>query len=368
MLGFEDPGDADCRNIEEILPDSVDLILCHNLHGGYFDLSTLPVLSRLHPVVLLMHDPWLLGGHCAHSFECEKWIDGCGDCPHLNVQYSLKRDTSHHNWLRKKQIFDSCGLYVVSPSQWLLDKVERSILKPALIKSMVINNGVDQSVFCPVDKKLIREKLGINKDDCIVMFAANGIRESIWKDYATMRAAVGESAQAMPEKSLCFLAVGESAPDEVIGSATISFIPYKTSEELAEYYQAADVYLHAARSENFPNTIIEALSCGTPVIATAVGGIPEQIKGLRNEGDNCGLNHYEVSEATGILTPVGDATALASALCHMFRNTEVLQQLSLSAAIDARMRFNLEYIGNQYLDFFDEVIADWKSRLQVTHE
>lgn len=362
ISGVEDPGDSDCRYFEGLLSDSTDIILCHNLHGGYFDLRTLLALSHHCPVVLLLHDPWLLGGHCAHSFDCEKWVDGCGDCPYPDVQYSLKRDTSHHNWLRKKKIFDACELYVISPSRWLMDKVERSILKPSVINSMVINNGVNQRFFCPADKKMTREALGLNIDDHIVMFAANGIRESIWKDYTTMRAAVVEVAQAMPEKTLRFLAVGESAPDEKFGSATITFIPYKSSEELARYYQAADVYLHAARAENFPNTIVEALSCGTPVIATAVGGIPEQIRGLRFDKDISGLNQYELGEATGILTPAGDVMAVTNALSLLLCEPDILHQLSVSAAQDARKRFNLEDIGNQYLEFFEEVITDWKTR------
>lgn len=367
MYGLEDSDNFNSSFIEEILPDLTDIILCHNLHGGYFDLRTLPTLSKRHPVVLIMHDPWLLGGHCAHSFDCEKWVTGCGECPHLDVQYALKRDTSHTNWLRKKKIFDACRLYVISPSQWLMDKVEHSILKPAAIKSRVINNGVDQTMFYPADKERARAALGISADDHVVMFAANGIRESIWKDYATMRAAVGEVAQAISGKSLRFLAVGESAPDEKIGSATMTFIPHKSSEDMARYYQSADVYIHAARAENFPNTIIEALSCGTPVIATAIGGIPEQIKGLRYEGDRSGLNHHDLNDATGILTPVGDVGALSSALCHVFQEPKILQQLSASAAKDARLRFNLETIGNQYLEFFDEVIANWKTHSQVDH-
>ncbi len=360
LIGIEELGTSASRYLEEILPDSTDIIQCHNLHGGYFDLSILPALSKHYPVVLVMHDPWLLAGHCAHSFDCEKWVDGCGECPYLDVHHALKRDTSHINWLRKKRIYDSCGLYLITPSQWLMDKVERSILKPALIKSKVINNGVDQSIFSPSNKKLARAKLGISVDDHVVMFAANGIRENIWKDYTTMRAAIGEAALAMPDKPLRFLAVGESAPDEQIGPATINFVSYKTTGEMVKYYQAADVYIHAAKAENFPNTIIEALSCGTPVIATAVGGVPEQVKGLRYEGDTSGLNRYTLEDATGILIPLGDVAALSSAIYHVFDKPQILQQLSVSAARDARLRFDLNIIGNEYLEFFEEVIADWK--------
>ena len=56
-----------------------DIVHCHNLHGGwlkdggYFDLTALPVMSHMFPVVVTLHDAWLLSGHCAHSFECERW-------------------------------------------------------------------------------------------------------------------------------------------------------------------------------------------------------------------------------------------------------------------------------------------------------
>lgn len=363
LIGIEDLGNPASRSLEEILPDDTDIILCHNLHGGYFDLSILPELSKRYTVVLLMHDPWLLAGHCAHSFDCEKWIDGCFKCPYLDIQYKVKRDTAHINWLRKKRIYDSCRIYVITPSHWLMNKVNNSILKSAVIKSRVINNGVDQKIFFPADKSFIRTQLGISVEERVVMFAANGIRESIWKDYTTMRAAVCDAALALPDKRLRFIAVGEHAPDEQIGLATINFVSYKTSEEMAKYYQAADLYIHAACAENFPNTVIEALSCGTPVIATAVGGVPEQIKGLRYEGDTSGLNHYGLEDATGILTPLGNISALSSAIQYVFNNPEVLKLLSVSAKRDASLRFNLEDISCQYIQFFEEVVLDRKNSI-----
>ncbi|MBJ6799244.1 glycosyltransferase [Geomonas propionica] len=357
FAGLEDPGDPASRHLESILPTGNEIIVCHNLHGGYFDLAGLADLSLRHPVVLVLHDAWLLAGHCAHSFDCDKWRSGCGGCPYLEVQYSLTRDTSHENWERKRDIYRRCRLHVITPSQWLMDKVEDSILKPAVIQSRVINNGVDSSIFCPGARGGARQQLGISGDEHVVMFAAHGIRESIWKDYATMRSAVAKAAQALPYQRLRFLAVGESAPDEHLGAATVTFVPHQAPSELAAFYRAADLYIHAARAENFPNTVLEALSCGTPVVATAVGGIPEQVKGLRLDGDASGLNLYGPGEATGVLTPAGDAEGLGFALCHLLGNKSLLEQLSVSAAKDAKERFSINRTGAQYLDFFDEVAA-----------
>src|SRR5207302_2872341 len=74
-------------------------------------------------------------------------------------------------------------------------------------------------------------------------------------------------------------------------------------------HDALPIYLHAARADTFPNTVLEALACATPVVATAVGGIPEQVKGLEvaeGQSQTAKLNRYSRSEATGILVPAGD--------------------------------------------------------------
>jgi len=89
---------------------------------------------------------------------------------------------------------------------------------------------------------------------------------------------------------------GEASPPEQIGGVAIRFVPYlKDPKIVARYYQAADLYLHPARADTFPTTVLEALARGTPVVASAVGGIPEQ----------------DIEGRTGFLVPVGDAQALA---------------------------------------------------------
>nr|MDJ0869634.1 glycosyltransferase [Myxococcota bacterium] len=64
---------------------AIDVVHAHNLHGGYFDLRLLPELSQRRPTLVTLHDGWLLSGHCAYSLGCERWRQGCGSCPHLDV-------------------------------------------------------------------------------------------------------------------------------------------------------------------------------------------------------------------------------------------------------------------------------------------
>ncbi len=78
--GREDMEFPSSHRVLDITPDPPDILHCHNLHGEYFDLRILPELTRRLPVVLTLHDAWLLGGGCAHSVECDRWRDDCGSC------------------------------------------------------------------------------------------------------------------------------------------------------------------------------------------------------------------------------------------------------------------------------------------------
>jgi glycosyltransferase involved in cell wall biosynthesis len=318
-----------------------DIVHCHNLHGEYFDLRALPWLSQQVPVVLTLHDAWLLSGHCAHSFDCARWKTGCGHCPDLTLDPAIRRDATAYNWRRKREIFTNSRLYIATPSQWLMQKVEQSMLATAVVAARVIPNGVDLSIFHPADKGTARSALGIRQDAIVVLFTANAVRRNIWKDYQTVRAAVALIAERMHGQDVLFLALGEDALPERIGPAEVRFVPYQTDPKVvACYYQAADVYVHATRADTFPNTVLEALACGTPAVATAVGGIPEQIEDAR----------------TGFLVPAGDAEALAVRLRHMLSDTALRRSMGIQAAEAARRQFDLHRQVDAYVEWYHELV------------
>jgi glycosyltransferase involved in cell wall biosynthesis len=120
--------------------------------------------------------------------------------------------------------------------------------------------------------------------------------------------------------------------------AKIIFIP--DPQAVACYYQVADVYVHAARADTFPNTVLEALACGTPVVATAVGGISEQVEDAR----------------TGFLVPAGDAAALAVRLRHVLSEDALRRGMGIQAAAAARRRFDLHRQAAAYLEWYHELV------------
>jgi glycosyltransferase involved in cell wall biosynthesis len=323
-----------------------DIVHCHNLHGYYFDPRVLPRLSRQLPVVFTLHDAWLLSGHCAHSFDCERWTTGCGHCPDLTIYPAIARDATAWNWRRKQRIFAASRLYISTPCEWLMRKVQASMLAPAMKQSKVVPYGVDLAVFRPGPKAEARTQCGIPQDAEVLIFTANGIRRNVFKDYQMMRSSLARLGERRKDGRLLMLAVGEDAPAERIGSAELRFVPYqKDPAAVAAYYQASDIYLHAARADTFPNTVLEALACGIPVVATAVGGIPEQVKSL----------DHSVRDATGILVAPSDSDAMADAIETLLDDSPLRLRLGGNAVEDARNRFCLDRQVSAYLDWYHEL-------------
>ncbi len=362
-LGIEDFNYPRTPQIINMTPQRPNIVHCHNLHGGYFDLRALPWLSRQAATILTLHDGWLMSGHCAHSLDCERWKIGCGHCPDLNIYPAIQRDATAYNWRRKRDIYARSRLYISTPCEWLMRKAEQSLLAPAIVEAQVIPNGMDLSVFHPADKQAVRASLGIPQGTRVFLFTANGIRRNVWKDYSTLRNAMALIVERFDPRGLLFIALGEDAPAERIGQAEVRFVPYQEdAKAVARYYQAADLYLHAARAETFPSTVLEALACGTPAVVTAVGGIPEQVKGLVVEGQSqtAKLNRYGTTEATGILVPAGDAAGMAAGIERLMNDDALRGRIGENAARDARERFDLERQVDSYLKWYGRILLNNK--------
>jgi glycosyltransferase involved in cell wall biosynthesis len=342
------------RGLPGLLPRQPDIVHAHNLHGGYFDLRELPVLSQRYPLVLTLHDSWLLSGHCSHSLGCERWRTGCGACPDLTIYPAVSRDATAQNWQRKRAIASHSRLHVATPSAWLMEQVQASMLAPNLSEARVIPNGVDLAVFTPGEAQEARAALGLPQDRHVLLFAGSDLRRNVFKDYEGARAAVARAAE-LADADVLLVILGDHGDPERVGRAELRFVPFEASAaRLAMYYRAADVYLHAARADTFPTTVLEALACGTPVVATAVGGIPEQVNSALPRAGNG--NADATGEGTGVLVPPGDVAAMADVLADLLTRPELRRCLGRNAARDAQRRFGLAQQRDAYLEWYFELV------------
>ena len=337
--GREDFAFPGTQRLLELPPAVPDIVHLHNLHGGYFDLRVLPGLSGRVPTILNVRDGWLMSGHCAFGLGCERWKTGCGSCPDLSIFPGIKRDATAFNWERKRAILAASRLYIATPSQWMMNCVQESIIAPGGIESRVIPNGVDIQTFTPGNRVAERAALGIETNVRVLLVAANGLRHNIWKDYATLRGALERLGSRAWPWPVLVLAVGETAPTERIGSLEMRFVPFiSDSQVLATYYRSADLYLHAARVESFGNVLLEARASGTAIVTTNTGGIPEQ-----------------VAPGTGMLVESGDSAAFAQAVETLLLDDAMRTAIAASGLQHVRRSFTLDLQAERFLSWYEEL-------------
>jgi len=336
--GHEDFDHPATSHLLELTPEQPELLHLHNLHGAYFDIRALPTLTAAVPSVLTMHDTWFLTGHCAHPFECERWLTGCDTCPHLDRYVPLYADESASNFTLKRRVLAQSRLAIATPSQWLMDMAARSGILDDAVAARVIPNGVDTRVFTPGDRTAARIALALDPDARIIAVAGRDLADNPYKGFDILEAAL--SMLSDQGVAATVLAIGSDAPARAIGSIELRPVPFVgDSALLARHYRAADLAVHPARAEVLGLSIIEALACGIPVVASAVGGIPEVIE----PGSN------------GLLFPAEDSAALAAHIESLLEDRDLRERLGTFASQDAARRFSLTAQADAYLDYYEDI-------------
>jgi glycosyltransferase involved in cell wall biosynthesis len=329
---------------------SSSIIHLHNLHGGFFDYRRLPAWGEAKPLVWTLHDMWAFTGHCAYSFGCERWRAGCHDCPlfedELRPLDEIPQpliDTTRWAWRTKRKTYRQVPLTVAAPSRWLADLAEDSILCSSPASSVHhIPYGLDTDVYHPVDRAMARSMLDIPLDAFVVLAAA----ASLANERKGMRYLHESLVRHRQPENLCLVTFGGGPSPSVDGSGRA--LGECSSEHLqAVIYSAADVFVAPSLADNQPLTILESLSCGVPVVAFAVGGIPEIVR------------HLE----TGYLAASRDVDDLAEGIALLSRDGELRARLGECGRSLAVERHGLALQAKRYATLYERALATSDDRL-----
>jgi len=271
---------SDVSRIKEI--KNADIIYLHWVLGGFLNLSSMEKLMQLNkPVVIVMHDMWAITGGCHHSFTCAKYISGCGNCPILPGQ--KEKDLSFREFNKKLKLYSKYeNLFFVSPSRWLFDCAKKSMLtrdKPVFC----IPNALDGTTYKPFEKSVAKRILNIDPEETIIAFGAVAI-DSPYKGLSFLLEAL-QLLHKQDLKKTSVLIFGSNYNKKIADA-----IPFKTrfmghltdDYAMVLMYNSADVLVVPSLADNLPTVVMEALSCGTPVVGFHVGGIPDLIDHLKN--------------------------------------------------------------------------------------
>jgi glycosyltransferase involved in cell wall biosynthesis len=257
-----------------------DVLNFHNLHfehlSGYFNYLAIPLLTANKPAILTLHDMWSFTGHCAYSYDCDRWKLGCGRCPYPKTYPEIRRDNTSLEWRLKHWVYGRSNLAIVAPSHWLFEQAKQSMLDRFAIKH--IPNGIDTDIFRPLDPETCRSQLGIPVGKYVLMFVAASLKDP--RKGGDLMLQILQSLPAALKAKIVLLTLGSKGEmiQENVGLETIN-LGYVCSDLLkAVAYSAADLFIFPTRADNLPLVLQESMACGTPMVSFKIGGVPDLVR------------------------------------------------------------------------------------------
>jgi glycosyltransferase involved in cell wall biosynthesis len=303
------------------------------------------------PVVWTLHDQWAFTGGCHYAAGCEKYRQDCVACPQLaddpfDLPAAVLRD--------KIEFFRGSNLTIATPSRWLAACARESRLFKDL-RVEVIPYSLDTDVFSPLPKAEAKEGLGLAAEIVTLLFVAHVGNEKR-KGFQELMAAI-QYCLAEPEfqslvksNKIRILCIGHPNDGlEAVGIPVVSLGYLDSDQGIRAAYSAADLFILPSLEDNLPNTMLESMSCGTPVVAFDVGGIPDVV----------------VDGVTGRLAPVGDVRKLAEAILSLVFNPERREEMGQNCRKVMVEGYSLAVQAQRYLELYRELHQEHKLSAQV---
>lgn len=338
-----------------------DVLHLHWINFGFLSIDTLRHLFALgKPIVWTLHDQWAFTGGCHYSRGCDLFLSHCHTCPYL--KNPGERDLSYRIFEQKVRLFENANVLFTPPSRWLADEAMRSTLLRRF-PFVVIPYAIDQKLFCPIDRAeanafldlpnaarpnrtggdaAIRPAARPNRDRPRLLFGSANVTDAR-KGFHYFAEALMLLYQQQPDLTPEILVFGKGR------SSLFDELPYPirslgilmTDDEIVAAYNAADAMVVPSLEDNLPNTVIESLACGTPVVAFRTGGIPEMIDHRQN----------------GYLAAVGSAQELADGLAFVLTHPNP-ERLRKNARQFAQTYFSEEVVARQHIELYHSLMSE----------
>ena len=317
-----------------------DLLHLHWTNFGYLSTENIEQLFKTgKPIVWTLHDMWAFTGGCHYSGECNHFINQCGNC--WMLRNPEKKDLSHNGWLRKLEMYKAANnIAFVTCSNWLADEAKSSSLLSGF-SIQAIPNPIDTDLFSAKDKTALRHKWNVTANAKIILFGAANIMDR--------RKGISYLVDALYDLKKNYR---ETEDIEIVifgknKAFDIASLPFRAHEvgiihsqtDMAELYALADVYVSPAIEDNLPNTVMESLSCATPVVAFHTGGIPDMVEHRQN----------------GYLAQFKSATDLAAGLNYVLNEADG-KALAENARSKVLNTFTNEIVAKQYMAVYRSLL------------
>ena len=319
---------------------NADILNFHNLHLDYFNYLAIPSLTKNKPAVLTLHDMWSFTGHCAYSYDCERWKNGCGKCPYPNTYPAVTTDNTSLEWKLKDWVYNHSNLNIVAPSHWMAEQARASILNRFPVH--YIPNGIDTQAYQPLDSEQCRFVLGIPLDKKVLMFGAESLKDSRKGGDLLIKALSQLPESLKAETILLTLGHGSESLAQTVGMECLS-LGYVSSDRLKSIaFSAADLFVFPTRADNLPLILQESMACGTPMVSFKVGGVPDLVR----------------PGITGYLASPEDTNDFSNGIIQLLQDNDERIRMSKNCRAIAVEEYTLETQAKKYISMYQEILNE----------
>lgn len=317
---------------------NADIIQLNWFNHGFLSLQSIRKLLALNkPIILILHDMWAFTGGCHYSIECTNYKIECKYCPYLKRPGS--KDLSNRIFNKKLKIYKNSNLNIVGISKWMARSAKTSKLL-GNFPIFNIPNTIDTEIFIPKDKTTSRKKLNLPNDKKLVLFgAANTLEKRKGIKYLQKAISLIKNKYPTHAQQVQCIIFGKIKTPITFELPSISLTYISSNETLTDLYSAADVFVLPSIQDNFPNTILESMSCGTPVVAFSSSGLPEMIDHLK----------------TGYLAELKNENDLVKGIIYVIENSLIhkMPENSRKKVIDL---YSNNVITNEYIKLYNKIL------------
>lgn len=311
-----------------------DILHFHLIHNTNFDIKYLPIITKLKPAVITLHDLYFLGGHCVYHFDCQKWKEHCYDCQYLDKPFVIKNDDTAFQFEIKKKYIQESNLSVIVASKWMEDKVKESpIWKNKKIYRVPF--GIDQNIFKPISINDAKKELNISENSITLMFRAD---KNIYKGLDIIK----DTLKKLQYKNkMTIITVGLKGLLKEF-SDTFNILEYswiKDDYQISKLYQACDIFLMPSKQEAFGMMAIEAMSCEKMVLALEGTSLSDVIN-----APECGI--------------VCKEDEYTDKLQYLINNLDEVKRRGELSLKFAKENYNKDIYVNRIIDVYNNVINE----------
>lgn len=264
--------------------EQADVVHLHWINQGFLSMSDLyKIIHSGKPVVITMHDMWYFTGICHYSGDCTKYQNYCYKCDLLS-NGGVASDPAIKVYEQKRKLYSGVKLAFVGCSEWIASLANKSALTRGQFVTC-IPNAINSHIFRPMNMDEVRKKRRLPVGKRLILFGSQRITDER-KGFKYLVEACNIIKFEDPELAMNIgvVVLGGDAM-KVKNSIPLEVFPvdYLSNEQdIVELYNAVDIFVTPSLQDNLPNTIVEAMSCGTPCVGFNIGGIPEMIDHKQN--------------------------------------------------------------------------------------